>query len=222
MNSKMIKFYSEVVNCKNSKEMCPGIIKDVKKGCPPRGFYTQGVPGDIAIMVVGKNPGHVLDNERSMYIGESSEGIVRKQFNLIGSIFESTYKGASGDSRSLRFQKNLLRYLAYFLDIQKENVFKKCALTNLVKCSTVGEQDKLSRAAISQCYQKYLRKEIDYLKPRVILALGREVEQSLLKMGVDHPVIYIKHPSYFYRKDIEKQELDKIKLQIKKFLLKKS
>lgn len=218
MDSKIIKFYSEVVNCKNSKEMCPGIIKDVKKGCPPRGFYTQGISRDIIIMVVAKNPGHVLDKERFMYIGENAEGIVRKQFDLIGSIFESTYKGASGDSRSLVFQKNLLRYLAYFLGIPKENVFKKCALTNLVKCSTIGEQDKLSKKTISQCYQKYLIKEIDYLKPRVILALGREVEESLKRMGVDHQVIYIKHPSYFYRKDIEKQELDKIKIQIKKFL----
>lgn len=214
MNSKMIDFYADVVRCSNSTERCPGIIKDAQNGCPPRGFYTQGNPGDISIMVVGKNPGHVLAKERSMYIGESPEGIVQKQFDFIGSIFESTYSGSSGDSRSLRFQKNLLRYLAYFLDMSEKDVFKKCVLTNIVKCSTIGEQDKLSSRTLSECFNKYLLKEIELFRPKVILALGREVETYLKTAGVELPVIYIKHPSYFYRKDKEKWELETIKSKI--------
>ena len=215
-SNRMADFYAEVVACSNSNEMCPGIIKDVRGGCPPRGFYTQGEPGDIAIMIVGKNPGHVLDNEREIYLGESPDGIVAKQFNFIGSIFESTYKGSGADTRSLRFQKNLLRYLAHFLDLPEKEVFKRCVLTNLVKCSTIGEQDKLNKATLSQCFQKHLIKEIEFFQPKVILALGREVESYLKNAGVGLPVIYIKHPSYFYRKEIEKDELDMIKNKIKK------
>jgi len=214
----MSDFYASVVSCPNSNEICPGIVKDVKRGCPPRGFYTQGAPGDISIMIVGKNPGHVLDNERVLYLGQTPKGIVKIQSDFIGSIFKSTYQGNSGDNRSLRFQKNLLRYLSFFLDIPAKDVFKKCALTNMVKCSTVGEQDRLNNRTLSQCFQKHLIREIEFFKPKVILALGREVEKFLKSQGVEQPVIYIKHPSYFYRKDIEQDELDGIKSWMQKYI----
>jgi hypothetical protein len=57
----------------------------------------------------------------------------------------------------------------------------------------------------------------------VLLALGREVYNFLnekqIKAELGKPVIYIKHPSYYYRKEQEREILEKRKAEIHKYLL---
>jgi hypothetical protein len=56
------------------------------------------------------------------------------------------------------------------------------------------------------------------LKPKILLALGREVYKYLNKKDLKTPIIYIKHPSYYYKKNEEKEILLKIKYEIRKYI----
>ena len=65
----------------------------------------------------------------------------------------------------------------------------------------------LNKNTIEECYNKYLINEIKLFNPELLLALGREVERFLVKKKDEHklPVIYIKHPSYYYKKTDEEK-----------------
>ena len=121
---------------------------------------------------------------------------------------------------STRFHRTLFRYISYFLDTPHADIYLHAAHTNLVKCSTPNEQSRLSATTMAQCYRQYFLTELDLLRPKVLLALGREVERFLLARQVDHglPVIYIKHPAYRYRSEDEARILDDIKRQITAYL----
>jgi len=68
---------------------------------------------------------------------------------------------------------------------------------------------------MQECYETYLLREISLFKPQVLLALGNEVRNFLARQkGLGVPVVGIKHPSYFYRRDIEAETLSKIKAEI--------
>ena len=121
---------------------------------------------------------------------------------------------------STRFHRTLFRYISYFLDVHHSDIYLHVAHTNLVKCSTPDEQARLNAKTVAQCYSQYFGAELDLLRPKVLLALGREVERFLIKRQVDHglPVIYIKHPAYRYRREDESQILGGIKRQIAAYL----
>ena len=73
---------------------------------------------------------------------------------------------------------------------------------------------------MQECYEKIFRTELNLLKPKILMALGREVENFLNKKKAEHglPVIYVKHPSYHYRKQDKKRILSNIKKEIAKSL----
>ncbi|MBG1260094.1 uracil-DNA glycosylase family protein [Nostoc commune] len=110
--------------------------------------------------------------------------------------------------------------MSTILDVDKSEVFKYCVLTNLVKCSTVGEQDNLKKNTIKNCFKCHLMREIEFFNPKVIIAFGREVENFLHSYQNLHskPVIYVKHPSYHYRKDEKDSKILIIKSEVRKYL----
>ncbi len=192
--------------------------KNIKTGFPPRGFYFE--KGKVDILVVGKNPGHLLENsdEHKLYSNKKSHELFDTWIKFRKDYFKDH---KSNKARSSRFHKNLYKYLNHFIGKNK-NIFDHIAETNLVKCSNKKrEQDVLNSKTINECYDKYLLNEINLFKPKVILALGREVEKHLnKKINVDFncKIIYVKHPSYSYKKENEIQILDDIKKQIDKAL----
>jgi uracil-DNA glycosylase len=220
--SKIEDFYRDCMNCSNTPKKCKGVLKNSQKGDVPRGFFFKSP--SIDILVVGKNPGHALPGEKNKYKGKNDFELFNA-FRNHQKLYEDLNNLKDG---SLRFHKNLFRYLRFLQDIEDENVssiYKKYAHTNLVKCSTVGEQDKLKKSTIDICYDKYFTHEVKLFNPIIILALGREVEQYLLKKRSDHKVehvFYIKHPSRPYKKEDENSELLKIKRKIIKIIAAKS
>jgi uracil-DNA glycosylase len=220
MKEPVIEFYEKVVSCPNTPKECPNVINSIEKDYPPRGFMSGGTPGDIDIMIVGKNPGHIAENEKGAYSGKSSREIAEGMFR--NPTWTIPAKGGI-DTKSYTFHRNLIRYICYFLDINNDEVFKRCVYTNLVKCSTINEREKLKAKTITECFGNHLKYEIILWKPKVLLALGREAYNFLndkqIKEEHDKPVIYIKHPSYYYRKEKEREILDKIKTEIQKYLL---
>jgi len=138
------------------------------------------------------------------------------------SVFRGEVDHLKGVRASTTFHKNLVRYLSFFLDVPDDpgQVFQYAAFTNLVKCSSPGEQDRLQPRTMEECFSKHFLREVDYFRPRLLLALGREVESFLQRAARRHrlPVVYVKHPSYYYRKDEEAETLMQLKVRISGFL----
>ena len=220
------EFYSECMNCDATKNECPMALKNRKTGYVPRGFHYESP--NIKLLVVGKNPGHLLDGEGKLYINKIGKKLVEIHNNIHkeyynGLIFrkqENPYK-----EKSNTFHKNLFRYTSFILDLPKDMVYSQMAHTNIFKCSTKHEQQKLKEGDILFCYSKFFLRELALFKPKAILALGREVESFLKKRQEEisdklcydfsNRIIYIKHPSYYYNKKSEEEELKKIKQKIK-------
>ena len=201
------------INCMNCKINCPNIMKNIPHGIPPRGFYFLNIP--IKILIIGKNPGHPLKDEKDMFKNKNGEDLFlnyrKYQNNLYSNIL-------SNKEKSTTFHKNLFRYISYFLDMPNDikEIYKYVAHTNLLKCSTTDEQQKLRncKEAVDNCFNTYLLSEIKYMQPKVLLALGKEVYKYLNKKDLQIPIICIKHPSYYYKKNEETEILNGIKNEI--------
>ncbi|MDD5434360.1 MAG: uracil-DNA glycosylase family protein [Nitrospira sp.] len=221
--SELDKFYSEIMDCQNTSRECPGIWKNIKEGIPPRGFYYES--NAIKILVVAKNPGHPLSDEKKNYKNKSGKELYAsyREFRkkLSQKIYDTINNDAKVPERSNIFHKNLFRYMSFFLDIPVEEIYSQMGNTNLVKCSTKMEQGKLPKETIERCYHKFFLKELSLLRPKVIIAMGREVEKYLIKHQNDFnyiPIIYVKHPTVHYKKDEEKKKLRNIKKKIEKYI----
>lgn len=217
-----INFYSSICDCKNTEIQCPGTINSKKNGWVPRGFFTEDNTIGIDLMAVCKNPGHLLPNEAELYRDRPGIEIARIHLDFARCTFSGINDISIEACRSTTFHKNLLRYFAFFLDTPQDQVFKRSVYTNLVKCSTHCEQDRLKQQSMNECFTKHFLRELNYFKPKILIAFGREVENFLIKSKekklFDLPIIYVKHPSYFYRKDVEKINLNEIKNNIIKYI----
>src|SRR5262249_38510410 len=63
MASELVALYETVCRCPST--VCVGVKNDPDAGWPPRGFYTEAT-GPVRLLVVCKNPGHVLEDERAL------------------------------------------------------------------------------------------------------------------------------------------------------------
>jgi len=216
LKTKIDNFYISCMSCSNSSDKCPGILKDFENGLPPRGFYYKTSPVDI--LVVGKNPGHPFHGESDNYRNKKG----KKLFEAYRKHQDSYYNNPNiYAERSNTFHKNLFLYISQFLviDQKPDIIYNHIAHTNIVKCSTLDETGKLNKMTIKECYNNFFLTEIELFKPKVILALGREVEKFLnSKKDINIPIIYIKHPSYYYKAEEESEILKNIKLEIAKYL----
>lgn len=220
MQSKHL--YSSFCACTNTDAQCPGVVNSRETGWVPRGFFTDAAEPPVDVLAVGKNPGHPLTWETLLYLDRTGEEIAEIQANIARNAFAGALDSCTNVQRSMTFHKNLLRYLSYFLDVSPNEVFENVAFTNLVKCSTPGEQDVLKRKTMNECFSRHFLREIAFFKPKVLIAFGREVEKFLLDAKSrslhDLQVVYIKHPSYHYRRDQEAQILQDIKTEIQRHL----
>ncbi len=218
MNQDFIEIYKSVVDCQSALCAKSGEIlnslESRASGSLPRGFFTEA-SREVQILVVGKNPGHILASEAALYKDLAAERFIDAHMSFSKEVFRKKLSISGADKKSTTFHSNLFFYLSAILDANAEDVFKLAAYTNLVKCSTIDEQAKIKRRTMSECFGKHLIKEINYFRPKVLLALGREVESHLnfAKSKQLHAldVVYIKHPSYHYKKDMRDKELEKIK-----------
>ena len=233
MDKPLHVFYTEVMNCPATQEQCPHAWKDPAEGMVPRGFKTpETTPVDL--LIVGKNPGHPLSWETNYYRKRSGSDLLNAWTAFLNEFERQVMENPDA---SLRFHRNLRRYVRYLLGVTPSvepykrvvdgtwftpDIRDRVAFTNLFKCSTRNEQQSLTAKAFMPCYQRFFRKELALLKPRVVLALGSEVAKFLRKMaksGDSLPVvIQIKHPSYFYNKKDEGCILETIRQEITRAL----
>ena len=216
----VIQIYKKVCECKS--EICksfPEIYNNANEGSPPRGFYSKS-NGEVKVLVVGKNPGHALEKEALIYKNINGVELVKAHWEFAEEIFYRKYLVSSKDQRSTTFHSNLMSYMSEILDLSFEEIFEKIAYTNLVKCSTKNERLKLKKLVIDECFNNHLSREINFFKPVLIFALGREVERYLVAIkksrNYEFTVAYIKHPSYHYKKENKAEKINDLKILYKK------
>lgn len=206
------ELYIGCINCNKTNTDCPGITKNKAEGMIPKGFYFQ--TNQPTILIVAKNPGHPLEDEQERYIGKTDIEIYEAHKQFVKDIF-------NGSDLTTTFHKNLKRYIKHFLDIEQKldkDIFNYVCYTNLVKCTTTEESGIIKTQTKQNCYSNYLSKEIELFKPKVILALGNEVANFLNKKKLKIPIIIIKHPSYYYKREKRNEILDEKRDEIKLYL----
>jgi uracil-DNA glycosylase len=110
----------------------------------------------------------------------------------------------------------LLNSMLIAMGLQREQVF----IANILKCRPPNNRDPQPEEVVA-C-ESYLRQQIDLIKPKVILAVGRIAAQNLLKVDTpigkmrgnryqypdsELPVIVTYHPAYLLRSPREKRKV---------------
>ena len=107
----------------------------------------------------------------------------------------------------------LLTEMLRAIGLKRDEVF----ITNILKCRPPNNRDP-NADEVEACHD-FLRRQIAWIKPKIILAVGRIAAQNLLKTdqplsrlrgSVQHlddiPVIVIYHPAYLLRSLLEKRK----------------
>lgn len=116
----------------------------------------------------------------------------------------------------------LLNAMLLAIGLQREEVF----IANILKCRPPNNRDP--QASEVACCEPYLQRQIELIRPRIILAVGRIAAQNLLKTetsigrlrgrihrlpGADIPLVVTYHPAYLLRKPSDKRKAwDDLKL----------
>ena len=124
--------------------------------------------------------------------------------------------GASEDQQGEPFVGRaglLLNEMLRAIGLAREQVF----IANILKCRPPNNRDP--QAAEVKACESFLKRQIELLQPKLILAVGRVAAQNLLKVttpvgklrGQRHqyegiPLIVIYHPAYLLRSPLEKRK----------------
>ncbi len=110
----------------------------------------------------------------------------------------------------------LLNSMLLAMGLKREQVF----IANILKCRPPNNRDPKQEEVLA-C-ENYLRKQIELIQPKIILAVGRIAAQNLLKVDTpigkmrgnlyqypdsDLPVIVTYHPAYLLRAPREKRKV---------------
>ena len=109
----------------------------------------------------------------------------------------------------------LLNAMLFAIGLERNQVF----IANILKCRPPGNRDPKPDEVVS-C-EAYLKKQIEWIQPKLILALGRIAAQNLLKVDTPIgkmrgqcyeypdpkiPVVVTYHPAYLLRSPKEKRK----------------
>ncbi len=108
----------------------------------------------------------------------------------------------------------LLNVILFAIGLKREEVY----IANVLKCRPPGNRDPQPEE-VAQC-EPYLIRQIELIKPRLIVALGRHAAHSLLKTEVPlgklrgqrlsyhgTPLIVTYHPAYLLRNPADKRKV---------------
>ena len=110
----------------------------------------------------------------------------------------------------------LLNAILHAVGLQRDQVF----IANILKCRPPRNRDPKNEE-VEQCLP-YLERQVELIKPRLIVALGRVAAQNLLSSNepigrlrgrthsfgsADIPVVVTYHPAYLLRSPLEKRKV---------------
>ena len=193
-------YYIDVVSC---KENCPVVCnhnvpascerRDGSKASPedmgwiPRGSTTRAKPGNLDLMWIMINPGEPqIDVEGTLYAGKEGAELADEAWAFTESVL------VDGTNRSLR---KLYTEMAKVRGCDEAQVLDYCMLTNVVRCSTsprwseamMGKKEDRKKV-VQTCSNKHLRQEIEYWKPKALIAVGEDPRKAIgsLDLGWEH------------------------------------
>lgn len=126
--------------------------------------------------------------------------------------------GAQEDRQGLPFvgrAGQLLNAMLFAMGMTRDEVY----IANVLKCRPPNNRDPLG-AEVQAC-EPYLHRQVEHVKPKIILALGRFAAQSLLKTtrSIGHlrgeaftytdtgiPLVVTYHPAYLLRNPVDKRK----------------
>jgi Uracil DNA glycosylase superfamily len=210
ISPELIKIYSEVSVCNNK---CADIRNDPTNGVIGRSYYCPYSPSNVSLLMISKNPGIGSIEEKRMYKPMSGEERVHAHEKFVRARFE----GRNNLIKS-RYHENILSWVSIILGVEAshEAVFKKSALTALVKCESIPDKTAtLPESTISKCSVNFLFKELDVIQPSYLLALGGEAYSFLMNPSIkrlhDLPVGKLYHPSWTnMRGGVEKYKMENL------------
>lgn len=92
-----------------------------------------------------------------------------------------------------------------------------CYITNAVKCSTTD--NKITNKILKNCFENF-KLELEYCKPKLIIALGNQVYDFLRMQEIEN-LEKLRHPSYYfsYHRDTIENYKNSIRDILKKYNL---
>ncbi len=117
----------------------------------------------------------------------------------------------------------LLNEMFRALGLKREEVF----IANILKCRPPNNRDPKPEE-VNSC-ETFLKQQVNYVNPKIILAVGRVAAQNLLKTDIpigklrgklhryrNIPVVVVYHPAYLLRSPLEKRRAwDDLRLALK-------
>ena len=186
---KLLKFYSRVVRCTQNECVDHGAMNNPNaKFCYiPRSFCINFFHPK-KILVVSTNPGKMTKEEKLQYskIHQPPNEITNKEsIELVKThvkICKEMFIGGINfdeNRKSLGFHRDLMEAVAWVLGIEKSEVLDYVNYTSIIKCQTHPPYSYLKpknrKFLAENCFNRFLRDEIDLLKPELILTYGQDV-----------------------------------------------
>ncbi len=134
-------------------------------------------------------------------------------------MFVGEAPGAEEDRQGLPFvgrAGKLLTAMISALGMRREDVY----IANVLKCRPPNNRDPMGQE-VRQC-EEYLHRQVSFVRPGIIVALGRFAAQSLLKTtrpigklraevyrysDTDIPLVVTYHPAYLLRNPLDKRKV---------------
>jgi hypothetical protein len=186
-------------------------IRYFKKRNPPGGWY---IPEEEAeVMLIGDNPGPALKEQEK----EIEELKILDPAERVKKISASTYSCFVKGRTS--YHKNLLEFLSNFFrkyrprlridnDWIKRQIKKHVYITEMVKCG-FEKNSAVTPEIRERCYEAFLKKEIEIVKPKIIFILGKATSdflKSTLLKEIKPEIIFLPyHPSSCYNPNFKKR-----------------
>ncbi|MEM3407065.1 MAG: uracil-DNA glycosylase family protein [Candidatus Aenigmatarchaeota archaeon] len=172
MNPECRKLFEKINNrpfCKECQEKRAAFKEKEQK----KGHYSNLLPGFSSLKI--NIPLDIL------IIGEAHggrENLFREQKSLDSEVIEFNYFYRY--EKLVTFHQKQMRELFDYLD----NVNKTWVFTDLIKCFVWRKKRENEKIAISFC-RRYLNEQIDFFKPRLILAIGIKVCKEYFGIKID-------------------------------------
>ena len=198
-------YYIDVVSC---KENCPRVCNhNVPSSCEgktwpdkseispedkswiPRGSTTRARPGNLDLMWILTNPGNPQKGGESKFYG-GKEGA--ELADEAWAFTERVLEGKEGKSDTL---SETITDAAKVLNCDDPlEALDRCMVTNIARCSTPPKWGDAfngkggtaaRRQVIVTCFEKHLRREIDYWRPKAIVAGSATSRDALCDTGLE-------------------------------------
>jgi len=177
-----------------------------------RATASQQLPVDLAQLHSIISECHLCDLSKSRKQSMGGMGNPVADLMIIDA-YVSVNEDASNDYYAGRSGESLVRMIENVLGLKKEDVY----ITHAVKCKPLGTNTP-SSSEFSSC-KPYLYRQIESIRPKVIMALGPEAYRLLsgddtvfeqvrgqkINFG-DHTVVPIYHPQFLLRNPSLKSE----------------